>query len=124
MSCLVYDNQTDVATWLYSNGIYSRFIHKSVNTIIEFAKSNKIEYSLGIADIVQITTGVPLLTRFDIYADKIQSYTLGTLKRAIDGWEAFEKGVSAEFILAEAIKEDMNTMKSSVFTDKTKQDSH
>lgn len=111
MSCLVYSHDISVTDWLHLNGIFNRFIHNSVNILTDFLESSNIDYTLTLADSIQITAGIPLVTTFDICADKVVCSTLGKLSVVVDSWDAtLDKRTSTE------------TLKTAVFGIATRQD--
>lgn len=103
MSCLVYSHEDSVTNWLHRNGIFNRFIHNNVNTLIGFLESSSIEYNLELTDCVQLTTGIPLMTTFSISADRIVSNTLGTLNVIVDSWDATLDKASSKELLKTAV---------------------
>lgn len=111
MSCLVYSHENSLTDWLHLNGIFNKFIHNSIHTLIDFLESSNIDYSVSISDCIQVTAGIPLVTTFSISAEKISCSTLGSLKVLVDSWDATLGKVSSEELL-----------KTAVFSTATKQD--
>lgn len=103
MSCLVYSHESSITDWLHSNGIFNKFIHNSVNTLIGFLESSHIDYNLSITDSVQLTAGIPLVTTFCISADKVICNTLGSLNVLVDSWDATLDEVSSKELLRTAV---------------------
>lgn len=105
MSCLVYDYTLSITDWLHTNGIFNKFIHSSINTIVSFASSRKLSYSITIDDTVSISVGIPVLTTFKISANSISYKTLGVLRDSVDAWDVYTDKTSLDAFIQNAEKE-------------------
>lgn len=89
MSCLSFDYKSDVVNWLRIHGVYNYFIQDSVKRIVNYLKSNKINFTIDIDSMVHITAGLPLATTFDICNGSVVCRTLGELQTDITAWDYY-----------------------------------
>lgn len=89
MSCSAYDYKSDLTHWLYVHGIFNNFIHESANTITTLLKAKNIDYVITIDDVLHITAGLPIVTRFDICRDRVTLDTLGDLQADVSAWDYY-----------------------------------
>lgn len=101
MSCLVYDHTLSISDWLYHNGIFNKFIHNSIDTITAFATSHNLTFSITISNTVNVAIGIPVLTVFEINANKIFYRSLGTLQNTVTAWDVYTKQTSLSSFLQE-----------------------